>query len=250
MTLSGPDPKQIFINCLLCTQPWLGLKRQELAPRSWPCLRKLPPNTMPAIVGSSRADGAGASKQGRLQPGWEPSWVISLLNGAAIGPARRPPLRHRGGRGHEVVWLLLQGSWHRLLPLPGVRPCGHRMQGQGAGEELSLPCAGTKAASGPGTQLGTSCWLAWPARQRQGAHGGEPEAWLSPGPKGSRRQRLLPQGAPEPWQQGHGVAGGAGGQVGALGPLDHGFRGAVQEDELGAEPHRQASAKLRGSAPR
>lgn len=60
----------------------------------------------------------------------------------------------------EVVLFLLQAAGTICSPPPG----GCRMQGQGAGDELSLPCVGTKAALGPGTQLRTSCRLrAWPA---------------------------------------------------------------------------------------
>lgn len=54
------------------------------------------------------------------------------------------------------------------------------MQGQGAGDELNLPCVGTKGALGPGTQLGSSCRLrSWPACPASGGLQGEPKALLS-----------------------------------------------------------------------
>ena len=118
------------------------------------------------------------------QRGREPSRFISLLNGLAIGQLSPASLRcPGGGRGHRGGLAPSPGSWHCPLPPPG----GCRMQGQGAGDQLHA--------------------------RRQGDRGGEPTASLSQEPKGLRTRRPLPLAAPEPQQQGRGVASG-GGQAG------------------------------------
>lgn len=94
-----------------------------------------------------------SSGRRRGRRGQEPPRVISALNGLEVGSSLQLPPRSAGGaRDHRGGPAPPPGSWHCPHPRRGCR-----LQGQGAGEELSLPCAGTKAASGPGTQLGSSC---------------------------------------------------------------------------------------------
>jgi hypothetical protein len=88
----------------------------------------------------------------------------------------------------EVNWPLW-GSWYQCSPHQGLCLCGHRMQGQGAGEELGLPCVGTKTASGPGPSWGPAAGSVPGLHARQqGDSGDEPKVLLSPGPKGYRMQ--------------------------------------------------------------
>lgn len=167
------------------------------------------------------------------QRGREPSRFISLLNGLAIGQLSPASLRcPGGGRGHRGGLAPSPGSWHCPLPPPG----GCRMQGQGAGDELSLPCANTKAASGPGTQLGTSCMpgvrgtvgvsrrLRFPKSQRGLGHDGR-----FPWPHQSLSSRV--GGWPV-----------AGGRRAPTEPPDRGLRQTAQEDGAWQRPAVPASS--------
>lgn len=88
VTLSGLNPKQILIHCLLCAQPWLGPEKAA-ALRPWPHLGKPWPNMLSntnschKAVGGQQVLGAEGRHSGWPE-GPEPSWVISLLNGLAI----------------------------------------------------------------------------------------------------------------------------------------------------------------------
>lgn len=221
VTLAGLDPKHIFINCLLRAQPRLGPPKASSGSKAPACLGKPWPNML--SYNNSGHKAAGGPPRAELGPeGQEPSQVISLLNGLATGSSLQlPPEKPRRSQ-RPPSW---SSSFSQQLALSTSPARGCRTQGQGAGDELSLPCPGTKAASGPGAQLGSSCRLtAW-----HRGPGGERTPCFEA--RGFRMRQLLPVALLEPRQHGRRVAGGwpAGAGRARAGPPDHGVWRAAQE---------------------
>lgn len=88
--------------------------------------------------------------------GQEPSWIISLLNGLVTGSSLQLRSEKPWRRQRSPRW---SSPFSRQLALSAPPARGLQGPSQGTEDGLSLPCAGTKAASGPGTQLGSSCRL-------------------------------------------------------------------------------------------